>query len=130
MWAEHLELTGASAVVRHQDGPAAGMPAVTRRDVGDGAAWYVATRTDPAGTAALVDSLLAESGVAPVAATEPGVEVVRRRAERRPQLGVRDQPHDRPVVVPVHGHDLLTDTPTAVGGLDLDGGAVAVIREA
>jgi beta-galactosidase len=130
VWAEHLELTGASAVVRHQDGPAAGRPAVTRRDVGDGAAWYVATRTDPAGTAALVDLLLTEAGVTPVAPTEPGVEVVRRRAEDGRSWVFAINHTDRRVAVPVHGHDLLTDAPTAVDGLELDAGAVAVIREA
>ena len=35
-WAEDLELTGAEAVATYVDGPAAGLPAVTRRTVGDG----------------------------------------------------------------------------------------------
>ena len=77
-----------------------------------------------------MESLLAESGVAPVAVTEPGVEVVRRRATDGRSWVFAINHTDRPVAVPVHGHDLVTDTPTAVGGVSLDGGAVAVIREA
>ena len=49
VWTEELELAGAEAVAHHADGPARGRPAVTRREVGDGVAWYVATRLDARG---------------------------------------------------------------------------------
>src|SRR5690606_7590438 len=63
VWTERVELTGAEAARTFADGPMAGRPAVTRHAVGAGHAWYVATRQDEAGTDALVDALLAESGV-------------------------------------------------------------------
>ena len=45
-WTEDLELAGAEAVASYADGPAAGLPAVTRRTSAPAAAWYVATRLD------------------------------------------------------------------------------------
>ncbi|ACQ81541.1 Beta-galactosidase [Beutenbergia cavernae DSM 12333] len=79
VWTEHVRLDGAEAVRSFADGPAAGGPAVTRRAVGSGAAWYAATRLADDGVGRLVEALLAESGVAPAAAAPAGVEVVRRR---------------------------------------------------
>ena len=54
-------------------------PALTRRSVGAGSAWYLATFPDPDGIEALVERLLAESGVAAVAHADQGVELTRRR---------------------------------------------------
>lgn len=130
VWAEHLHLVDAEAVVRHRDGPAAGMPAVTRRAVGDGAAWYVATRTDELGTASLVDALLTESGVEPVAHTVHDVEVVRRRADDGRSWVFVINHTDRAATVPVHGVELVTGTPTGDAGVVLEPGGVAVVREA
>ena len=59
--------------------PLDGVPALTRRPVGAGSAWYLATFPDRDGIEALVDRLLAESGVAAVAEADQGVELTRRR---------------------------------------------------
>ncbi len=50
LWSELLTADGAEVLARYADGPLAGGPALTRRAVGAGAAWYSSTRLDPAGT--------------------------------------------------------------------------------
>ena len=60
--------------------PLEGVPSLTRRAVGRGAAFYLATFPDQDGIERLVDRLLAESGAAPVADGDFGVELTRRRA--------------------------------------------------
>jgi beta-galactosidase len=80
VWSEHVHLAGAEAVQTFTEYPLEGVPSLTRRPVGSGAAWYLATFPDRDGIEALVDRLLAESGIAPAAVADPGVEVTRRRA--------------------------------------------------
>ena len=41
-------LAGAKPVAWYADGPAAGGPAITRHDLGDGQAWYLSARADAA----------------------------------------------------------------------------------
>ena len=57
-----------------------GVPSLTRRAVGQGAAYYLATFPDRDGIERLVDRLLAESAIEPVADADFGVELTRRRA--------------------------------------------------
>ncbi|KRE93457.1 beta-galactosidase [Nocardioides sp. Soil774] len=127
-WAEDLELAGASAVATYVDGPAAGLPAVTRREVGSGSAWYVATRLDPAGTDRLVEHLVAESGVEQLPGAGADVEVTRRVGDAASWLFVINH-GGAPAAVPVHGHDLVTGRDVA-GDLEVAAGGVAVVREA
>ncbi|MEZ0066208.1 beta-galactosidase [Streptacidiphilus sp. MAP12-20] len=77
-WAEDLALDGASAVLQHADGPAAGRPAVTRHRFGDGTAWYVATAPDPGTLDAVLRAALADAGVRTPSGLPDGVERVRR----------------------------------------------------
>ncbi|MEU8794465.1 beta-galactosidase [Streptomyces sp. NPDC048643] len=79
LWSERLELKGAEAVARYEDGPLSGCAAVTRHALGAGSAWYVATHPDADTLAALLDRMCAEAGVAAPLVGPPGVEVVRRR---------------------------------------------------
>jgi beta-galactosidase len=110
------------------DGPLPGVPAVTRRSVGTGSAWYAACRLDEAGTAALVDRLTAEAGVTPVARTRPGVEVARRSAaDGRSWLFVLNHT-DEPAEVPARGVDLVAER-RADGTVAVPAGGVAVVRE-
>lgn len=76
-WSEFVRVHDAVVVARFLDGALDGWPALTRRSVGAGAAWYVATL--PAGDArtALVSHLLEEAGIASDHVA-PGVEVVTR----------------------------------------------------
>ncbi|KQV71340.1 beta-galactosidase [Nocardioides sp. Root122] len=126
-WAEDLELSGASAVATHADGPARGLPAVTRRDVGSGAAWYVATRLSPQGTDRLVERLVAEAGVERLPGAGPDVEVTRRVGADASWLFVINHgEQDAPVAV--SGHDLAADRAVS-GDLVVPAGGVAVVRE-
>ena len=103
------------------------MPALTRHRVGDGAAWYLATRLDEAATDALVGRLLTEAGVRPPVAAPPGVEVVRRRADDRSWLFVVNHT-DAEATLDATGTDLLTGQPCG-GTLRVPAGEVAVVRE-
>jgi beta-galactosidase len=132
VWTEDLQTTGAEVVARYTDGPLPGTPAVTRRRVGDGSAWYVATRLDDEGWRALLRRLGEEVGPRPAAPVLDGgdgdLDVVRRTGERGSWLfvlnhGLRD------VRVAATGRDLLS-------GVDVDSelvvpaGGAAVVREA
>ncbi|MGL4178446.1 MAG: beta-galactosidase [Dermatophilaceae bacterium] len=121
--------TTATAEVRHTyaSGPLAGRPAVTRRPVGDGAAWYLGTLPDDVTLAALLDDLVGAAGVEPLPAAPAGVERVRRRSASGSWLFVLNHT-DEPCEVAVTGHDLVTDA--AVGPvLALSPRTAAVVRE-
>lgn len=81
--AEEVHAIAADAVIEASftAGRRAGDPALTVRAVGDGSARYLATIPDEAGVQAVVDRLLAATGVEPVAAGLPEhVEAARRAA--------------------------------------------------
>lgn len=123
LWTEHLHAVDAEVVARYVDGPLPGTPALTRRAVGAGVAWYVATRLDEDATAALADRLTREAGVHRLAERRPGVEVVRRGEF----LFVLNRAAT-PVDVPATGTELLSGSP--VGGvLTVAPGGAAVVRE-
>ncbi|MGH8918205.1 MAG: beta-galactosidase, partial [Actinomycetes bacterium] len=50
MWTELLTAPDAEVLASYVDGPLPGTPALTRRAMGAGAAWYLGTRLDEAGT--------------------------------------------------------------------------------
>ncbi len=128
VWTERIEVTTAEAVRTFADGPLPGGPAITRNTVGAGSAWYVATRQDEAGTAALVDALLAESGVTAAAEVPRGVEAVRRVAEDGTGYLFLLNHTDEQQQVPGTGTDLVTGA-AASGSVTLPAGAVAVLQE-
>ncbi|MFC8370671.1 beta-galactosidase [Streptomyces sp. NPDC057239] len=129
LWAEKTHLTGAEAIRTWADGPLAGGPAVTRHTVGEGAAWYVATRPDAAGTAGVVDALLAEAGVtAEVPGLPAGVEAVRRHADDGSRFLFLVNHTPDPVDVPARGRELLHDHDVD-GRFILPPGEVAVVHE-
>jgi len=128
VWTEDLRLRGAEPVASYVGGPLPGTPAVTRHRVGSGTAWYAACRQDAAGTGRLVDRLLREAGVEPVAATVPGVEAARRTSDDgRSWLFVLNHT-DQPGAVPARGHDLVADR-RVDGAVEVPPGGVAVVRE-
>ena len=127
-WTEHLHLAGAEAVTSYAEGVLKGVPALTRKEHGAGAAWYAACRMDRAGTDALARRLVVEAGVAPVTATGPGVEVVRRvDNDDRSWVFVLNHTQE-PASVALSGHDLVGDRPVT-GTLEVGAGGVAVVRE-
>lgn len=127
-WTEDLELAGAEAVATYADGPAAGLPAITRHGAGRGTAWYVATRLDPDGTDRLVERLVAETGLEQLPGAAPDVEVTRRVGDEASWLFVINH-GDADAQVPVHGQELVTGR-AVEGDLVVPAGGVAVVREA
>ncbi|MEU6379944.1 beta-galactosidase [Streptomyces sp. NPDC046909] len=81
LWSEYVVPgDGCETVAVFADGRTAGRPALTRRALGGGAAWYLATRLTGDGLAAVVDLALAHTGVTPVALPRD-VELVLRQGE-------------------------------------------------
>ncbi|GCB46864.1 beta-galactosidase [Streptomyces sp. NL15-2K] len=81
VWSEYVVPgDGCETVAVFADGRTAGRPALTRRALGDGAAWYLATRLTGADLAAVVDLALADAGVTP-ADLPRDVELVVREGE-------------------------------------------------
>jgi beta-galactosidase len=126
-WSEDARVTDADVVLAYAGGPLTGRPAVTRRRVGDGQAWYLGTLPDDETLGSLLHDVTTAAGVGRVAEVPPGVEVVRRRAGERTWLFVLNHTTEDGDVE-VTGHDLVTDT--AVGPVHrVAAGAVAVVRE-
>jgi beta-galactosidase len=123
VWTELVTVTDADVVARFLDGPLPGTPALTRRPVGAGVAWYLATWLDEVATAELADRLTREAGVTRLG---PGrdVEVVRRGR----YLFVLNR-GTTPAVVPARGVDLLSGT-LVTGEVTVAAGCAAVVREA
>lgn len=118
VWSESLQTKGAEALVTYTHGMLAGKPALTRHRFGAGQGWYLSTRLDDSGYAALITQL-AGTG------TElPGVESVTRHATdgRAWQFLLNHGAHA--VTLPEPGHDLLSG---AVVG-ELPPGGCAVLR--
>ncbi|MEI8413012.1 MULTISPECIES: beta-galactosidase [unclassified Kribbella] len=114
LWSEDVEAVSAEVVDRYVGGVLDGKPAITRRQVGAGTAWYVSTSVDfetPAGI----------FGLSPSA-----VETVRRRAGDTTWTFLFNH-GDADVVVPADGVE-LTEGVTIDGELSLSGGGYAVVR--
>ena len=126
VWSEHVHAVDAETVQTFTEYPLEGVPSLTRRAVGRGAAWYLATFPDPDGIEAVVDRLLADSGVAPAAVADPGVEVVRRRAAGGGSFLFAINHTRSGASVQASGRDLLTGD--AFSGI-VPAGGVAVIAE-
>jgi beta-galactosidase len=122
---------GTQVVARFADGPAAGDPAVTRRNVGVGAAWYVATRLPDDAVDALVAHLADAARIGPILQDRPtGVDVVRRVDDGASWVFVIDH-SSRGLEVTLHGRDLVTGRACSPREpLSVPPGGVAVIREA
>ena len=129
VWSESLRCQGAEAVLSYASGMPAGQPALTRHRFGQGTGWYLSTRLDDAGYAALVARLLDEAGVAPEPAGLPaGVEAVRRHAEDGRSWLFLLNHGDQPARITAAGHDLLTGAPAGPDGVHLPPGGAAVLR--
>jgi beta-galactosidase len=127
LWSERVGLAGAEAVARFAGGALAGAPAVTRRGLGDGAAWYIATNPDAATLASLLRRVCREAGVRPEREVPPGVEVIRRRGAEADYLFLIDHTGSGAAVT-AGGVELLTGKPVH-GLVDVPAGGVAVVRE-
>jgi beta-galactosidase len=126
VWSEAVVPAGSEVVLSFRDGPDAGGPALTRHRQGAGTAWYLATRPDPPGLAAVLDLVAAAAGL-PAAPAPPGVEAVRRATADASWLFLINHLAE-PVTVTERGLDLLTGR-FYDGAVPLAPGAVAVLRE-
>ncbi|GGF43120.1 beta-galactosidase [Microbacterium sorbitolivorans] len=126
-WTEHLILDGAETVLSYADGPSAGGPAVTRRAVGSGSAWYVSTVLEQASRDALYARIAGELGIgeAVPGAAALGLEAVRRRGAEADYLFLLNHSSSAASVAG-DGVDLLSGGPAE--GLEVAAGGVAVIR--
>lgn len=110
LWGEYLKIDPDAEVVVAAvfgDGDLAGEPAITRRQLGDGAAWYVATDLDRIGRCAMLAVLAAYTRI-PLSSYrwEEGVEYV-KRGEVEFYLNHGDKAVE---LAGITGRDLLSDT--------------------
>ncbi|MBW9092073.1 beta-galactosidase [Microbacterium jejuense] len=112
--AESVHATTAHAVATFRTGPNAGSPALTRHAFGAGEAWYTATQPVGAGLGAVVDAVVAASGVRPVVEGLPaGVE-----AARRGDLVTLINHGDARVEIEIDGVDAETGVDTGLVALE------------
>jgi beta-galactosidase len=131
-WSELLRAEGAEVPAAYTSGVMDRQPALTRHRFGGGAGWYLSTRLDDSGYAALVGRVLGEAAAAPVVAGLPaGVEAVRRSSVdggSRSWLFLLNH-GDEPVRIDAAGYDLLTAVEVGPDGLTLPARGAAVLRQ-
>ena len=116
LWSEDVEAVSAEVVDRYVGGVLDGKPAITRRQVGAGTAWYVSTSVDFETAAGIF-------GLSPSA-----VETVVRRSGDTTWTFLFNH-GDTEVVVSADGVELISGS-TLDGSLDLPAGGYAVVRSA
>jgi beta-galactosidase len=128
VWTDRLALADPETEIlgTFTDGPAAGLPALTRRPLGRGAAWYLATRLDIEALAPLMDSIYAAAGLGKSHAAA-GLETVTRRTETGTFHFLINH-NDHPVQASVFGTDLLTGIEHQHGP-EVPAGQVVVIQQ-
>ncbi|HHY54743.1 MAG TPA: beta-galactosidase [Chloroflexi bacterium] len=115
LWADVIDLEGASALATFTGNFYAGRAAVTEHGFGQGRAYYIGTRLPNEAMAALLGRICQAAGVTPLASAPPGVEVVRRRTVQGRELWfvLNHRPEATTVTLPVSGIDVLRGTSTS-----------------
>ncbi|MFJ4036480.1 beta-galactosidase [Microbacterium sp. NPDC090007] len=126
IWSERLRAVDAEVDARFVDGPAAGQPARTRRDVGAGSAWYLATLPAADAYRDLLARAAQAAGIRSTAA-HPGVEIVRRAGTDRAFTFVVNHTTET-VEIAAHGRDAISGE-SVEGVVTVTGGAVRIIEE-
>lgn len=124
--ATRVRATSAEVVDTYADGPLAGLPAVTRRTVGAGAAWHVTGLVDR-GLDTLAARIAGDAGVVRRLPSGDHVEAVRRVSEDGSWLFLINH-GDREESIRALGTDLVSDR-EADGTFLVPAGSVSVIRE-
>ncbi|BDZ63278.1 beta-galactosidase [Agromyces mangrovi Wang et al. 2018] len=132
LWAERMRVTDATTVVdRFADGPAAGLPAITRRTEaagpGSGDAWYLGTLLDPADLRAFAARIVDAAGVRREPGASADVEITRRVGDGRSYRFIVNHGTDG-VTIDARGAELVTGT-VVDGRIEVPAGAVRVVRE-
>jgi beta-galactosidase len=120
-WTERLLLRGATAISSYADGPAAGLPAITRHEHGHGHAFYVSTRLEPAGLATLLATVSRAASLPEPPPLPEHLELVRRGDH----LIVINH-GDTDALVPGTGVELTTGA-SVPGSLRVPAGAVRIL---
>jgi beta-galactosidase len=126
-WTEWVHLAGAEAVASFENGPLAGIPAVTRNDRGLGTAWYVGTVLDAPALRALLATAADGAGIDRPASAPVGVEIVRRRGPAADYLFVLNH-SDAAFELATHGTELITAT-VIDDALVVPAGEARVVRQ-
>ncbi len=126
-WSEDVVAVSAEPVLTYTTGTYAAQPAVTRRTVESGVAWYTSTALGDGSREAIVDRLVADAGVTPVASADRGLELMRRTGPQGSFLFAVNHSGE-PLTLEVTGHSLLTDQPVGPRAT-VAPGDVLVIRE-
>lgn len=126
MWTDDIHESTATVLARYVDGPAAGGPAVTRNDYGDGAAWYVSTRLDGPDLETLVVDALATAGLVPAVEAPAGLELVSRSSADEDFLFLINHA-DTDAHYPVSGTELITGDAIS-GSIVVPAGQSRVVR--
>lgn len=129
LWADVIDLEGATALAAFTGNFFAGQPAVTEHAFGQGRAYYIGTRLAAEAMGALLGRICHAAGVMPPVSAPPGVEVVRRRSVEGRDLWfvLNHRPELATVTLPVTGIDVLRGTP-APGVVALAPFEVAIIQ--
>ncbi|GAA3093116.1 beta-galactosidase [Streptomyces rectiviolaceus] len=128
VWTEFVVPRGAETVWTYADGLAAGHPAVTRHQLGEGTAWYVSTRLTARDLDALLAGACADAGVTERPELPRDVEVVTRRGDTGTYVfAVNHTESEAKVPLDAHGTELLTGE-RAAGRLAVPAGTVRVVR--
>ncbi|MFE1645766.1 beta-galactosidase [Microbacterium sp. P01] len=124
-WTERLRAIDAEVVDTYAEGSLSGLPAVTRRSVGAGQAWYVSADVHE-GFSDLVDTIAAASRVTPRLPVVDGVETVRRVGAAASWLFAINH-GDRDAEVAASGVDLVTGR-EVTAAVHVPAGGVAVVQ--
>lgn len=128
VWTEFVVPRGTETVWTYANGLAAGHPAVTRNQLGEGTAWYLSTRLSAHDLDALLGTVCADAGVTDRPELPRDVEVVTRRGATGTYVfAINHTETDAKVPLDAHGTELLTGE-RAAGRLSVPAGAVRVVR--
>jgi beta-galactosidase len=109
LWCEVVHLEGARALARFGEDFYAGAPAITEHGLGQGRAYYVATRPEPALLRQVLGGLLADLKIAAPLPAPTGVEVCKRCAGEQEFIFVLNHHMQEQVIrLPEPMRDLLT----------------------
>jgi beta-galactosidase len=128
LWYDGLEPRGSEALATYVDGPNAGLAAITRTAVGQGAIIMLGTLPQPTDLALLTKEACAAQGIAPVAEASGNVVVVPRRGTEKTGtvlVEIRNQPGYVEVASP--RRDLLTGN-TVQGRVEMPPFSVMVLE--
>jgi len=128
VFSEHGTATSAEVLASYSSGPTAGSPAVTRRVVGTGAAYYVGTSLEPEGMAEFLELVVGEHGVRSVAGASADFEIVTRTSGDQSWVFLINHGSESGAVS-ISGVELLSGN-AVDGSLTVEAGKVAVVRVA